>query len=70
MKKIMTMLLATLVSSALFVACGDDDDNDNGNGIDIENGGNGNGGVSSIENPLQKRRQFVAFRNYCKLPGI
>lgn len=57
MKKIMTMLLAMLVSSALFVACGDDDDNDKGNGIDIENGGNGNGngGVSSIENPLQKK---------------
>lgn len=69
MKKIMTMLLATLVSSALFVACGDDDDNDNGNGIDIENGGNGNGGVSSIENPLQKEGNLLLSEITVSSPG-
>ena len=65
MKKIMTMLLATLVSSALFVACGDDDDNDNGN----ENGGNGNGGVSSIENPLQKKGNLLLSEITVNFPG-
>ena len=69
MKKIITMLLAMLVPSALFVACGDDDDNDKGNGIDIENGGNGNGGVSSIENPLQKEGNLLLSEITVSSPG-
>lgn len=69
MKKIMTMLLATLVSSALFVACSDDDDNGKGNGTDIGNGGNGGGSLSSIENPLHKEGNLLLSEIAVNYPG-